>query len=316
MTAFAKYIFPALLIFLGGLIGVYLTSKFNHNDWAERTNHEQQIKLFEQRLQLIERTTSITGKMPSTNDLFNFYFSNITDTSHQNNLTNEQLISLTEKLGNIRAEMRSVMFLNQIYFGDSTKAKIHKYLITDCRSTWWDLPDSNYNDIIETMAKELNPSSSSSTLKTDKIDKPMTDISKIFWTSFATLIGGIIIYVIGRIIEKFVLEPLQEYKKTLANISDTLIFYANVYSNLKVSSDEDKNEASRALRKLASDLSAKTHQITFYKFFTKVGVVPSYKNSIDASSTLIGFSNSLWHSDLNEIQERRKKIEQLLKIKT
>ena len=144
----------------------------------------------------------------------------------------------------------------------------------------------------------------------------MTEFSKILWTSCATLIGGIIIFVTGRTIEKFILEPLQEYKKTLSSISYNLIYYSNIYSNVKSVSDENKVEVSLTLRKLASELSAKTHQIVFYKIFTWLKVIPNYNNSIEAVGTLIGFSNSLWNSELHEINDRREKIEQLLKIKS
>lgn len=144
----------------------------------------------------------------------------------------------------------------------------------------------------------------------------MSDIERIFWTTFATLIGGVIIYVIGRTIEKFVLEPLQEYRKTRANINDILIFYANIYSNTDDSLKVDKEEASKALRKLSADLFVKTQQIPFYNFFVKINVISSYKNSLDAASELMGFSNSLWQTDFNQIENRRKKIETLLHIKT
>jgi hypothetical protein len=315
MTTFTKYIFPAILVFLGGLLSVFLTSKMNRDDWKERVNYEQQVKLFEQRLQLIDRTTAITGKMPSANDLFNLYFSNLTDTIKKNKLDKDQQIALADKLGTIRAELRSVMFLNQIYFGDSTKSKIQKYLIAEQQDTWWNLPESNYNDIVETMAKELKANQITKSDNLQTIIQPMTDTEKIIWTALTTLIGGIIIYVVGRAVEKFILDPLQEYRKTLANISDTLIYYANIYSNTTVSSKDKIDETSKALRKLASELSAKTHQIVFYRFFSKIGWIPSYNNSMDAVSTIIGFSNSLWHSDFKEIDDKCKKVEQLLNIK-
>ena len=316
MKTFTKYVFPAFLIFLGGLLGVYLTSKLNQDDWQHRVIYEQQVKIFEQKLNLIERTTAIIGKMPSTSGLFNFYLSNIIDTVKQNRLSKDQEIALNEKLGEIRGEVRSLMFLNQIYFGDSTKAKIQRYLIIDKTKLWLNIPEESYNDIVETMAKELNSNILTQPSYSQSIPSQMSDTSKILWTAIATLIGGIIIYVIGRAIEKMILEPLQEYRKTLANISDTLIYYANIYSNISVASKEDKEETSKALRKLASDLSAKTHLIVFYKHFSKLGWIPTYNKSMDAVATLIGFSNSLWHSDFKEIDERRKRIENLLNIKT
>lgn len=152
MATFSKYILPAILGFLGIIFGVYLTSTFNHKDWEQRTTYEQNIKIFEQKLSLIERTSTINSKMPAASDLFNLYFPNLSNTV----VNAEQKIALIEKLGEIRAELFSVMFLNQIYFGDSTRVKIYKYLGNEKSETWWNLPEENYNDIVETMVKELN----------------------------------------------------------------------------------------------------------------------------------------------------------------
>lgn len=153
-------------------------------------------------------------------------------------------------------------------------------------------------------------------LSTTLPTETMSEFSKILCTSCATLIGGIIIFVVGRTVEKFIIEPIQEYKKTLGSITYNLIYYANIYSNINSVSNEDKVEVSRAIRKLASELSAKTHQIAFYKTFSKLKVIPNYNNSMDAVGILIGFSNSLWNSEYSDINNRREKIEQLLKIKT
>jgi len=315
MSTIIKYVFPSFLIFLGGLLGVYLTSKFNHDDWSERVTYEQQVRLFQQRLNLLERTSSITAKIPAIDDLFALYFTTHFDSLKQEKLSKEDEISLAEKLGNLRAEFNNVILLDQIYFGDSTKEKIVKYIITDKRKVWWKIPEENFNDILVSMANELPINKNRTQYVPSPSRQQMSDLSKIIWTAIATLIGGILIYVSGRIIEKFVLEPLQEYRKTLASISDTLIFYADIYGNTQVASKENKIETSKALRKHASELSSKTNQIAFYKFFVWCKVVPRYDDSIEAVSTLIGLSNSMWHSDIGEIIKRREKIETLLKIK-
>jgi hypothetical protein len=316
MTTFTKYILPSTLVFFGAIIGVVLTSYFNHNDWEERVNYERQSKIFEEKMKLIERTTSIFAKIPAADDYFTNYFRIKIDTT-KNKLGDKTIeTDLANKLADIRSELWTVLLLDQLYFGDSTKIKINNILGKSKEYYWWKIPEEKYNEIIQTMTSELE--TNTFTIKyqsNEEVGNKMSDTSKILWTAIATLIGGIIIYVIGRAIEKFVLEPLQEYKKTLANISDTLIFHANTYSNPSVSSPEDKLAASRAIRKLSSELNSKTHQIVFYKIFERMKVIPSYNNSMDAASTLMGFSNSVHRADFNEIERRSKRLEELLKIK-
>lgn len=144
----------------------------------------------------------------------------------------------------------------------------------------------------------------------------MTESTKIVITACTTLIGGVLIYVSGRVIEKFFIEPVHEYKKTIGNIADNLIYYANIYSNPSVASNESKNETSNALRRLAAELTSRTHSIPFYTIFSAIKVIPKYSNSISASSSLIGLSNSLNETDFNFINEKRSKIEKCLNIKT
>ena len=144
----------------------------------------------------------------------------------------------------------------------------------------------------------------------------MTDLDKILLTSLTTIIGGVFVFTIGRILEKFVIEPLHDYKKTIGNITDNLIFYANIYSNPTVSSKEEKDEASKTFRKLASELTVKTYAISFPKIFSAIKIIPNHTNLINATTSLIGLSNALYNSDYKNINATTEKIKKYLGIWT
>ena len=61
-----------------------------------------------------------------------------------------------------------------------------------------------------------------------------------FITIFATVISGTLIFVIGQIILKFIIEPIHKQKEIIGEIADALIYYADVFSN-PAYEDESKN---------------------------------------------------------------------------
>ena len=56
----------------------------------------------------------------------------------------------------------------------------------------------------------------------------MTEITKIILTSSLTVMGGVIVLVVGQIVVKFLLEPFQNHRKLIGEIANSLILYANV----------------------------------------------------------------------------------------
>jgi hypothetical protein len=122
----------------------------------------------------------------------------------------------------------------------------------------------------------------------------MSEIFKIVLTSSFTIVGGVIIFVMGQIISKFLIEPIHEQRKTIGEIADSLIFYANVYGNPGLGPKEKMDEAYQRLRELATLLQSKTHLIPFYSFFSSCGMVQKPSDIQEASSQLIGLSNSVY----------------------
>lgn len=120
---------------------------------------------------------------------------------------------------------------------------------------------------------------------------------------------GLIVFVLGQILQRIFIEPIQEMRRTVGKAAHTLKFYANFSHQMTIPAELDPlsvgrlevvgktpeivEEATIKLRKLASDLRALPFVIPGYEFFATIGMVPS-RTAVDvASSNLIGWSNSL-----------------------
>ena len=75
------------------------------------------------------------------------------------------------------------------------------------------------------------------------------ELFKIFLTSGLTITGGVLIFVLGQMILKFVIEPIHEFNKLKGEIAYSLVFYANVYMNVPLSYtdlSEDRQDRDKA----------------------------------------------------------------------
>ncbi|RLI83991.1 hypothetical protein DRP07_02495 [Archaeoglobales archaeon] len=144
----------------------------------------------------------------------------------------------------------------------------------------------------------------------------MSEEFKIVLTSALTILGGIFVYTTGQIISKFFIEPIHDQSRCIGDISDSLIFYANQFSNPGVGKPEKMDETQKVLRQRASQLTSKTHVINCYKLFELLGIVPKRSAVIEASRSLIKLSNSVHEGDGAKNDELREKIENLLNIRT
>jgi|SRR5215212_4524461 len=110
-------------------------------------------------------------------------------------------------------------------------------------------------------------------------------------TAGLTVFGGAVVLVVGQIIQRFYLEPIQEQRKIIGEIAYALIYDANVVRELF--DEERANETATRLRRLASSLRATVRTIPSYGFFSRQGWVPPADNVMRASRELIGWSNGL-----------------------
>jgi hypothetical protein len=140
----------------------------------------------------------------------------------------------------------------------------------------------------------------------------MTELERIILTSSFTICGSVIVLVTGQVIIRFFIDPIIELRKMIGEVADTIIFYANIYANPGLPSEEDCSQASEALRQKASLLRARAKAVPAYGFFSLLRIVPSQKQISEASKNLIGLSNSVRRGDPMVNYDRQQKIREAL----
>ena len=107
-------------------------------------------------------------------------------------------------------------------------------------------------------------------------------------TVFLTIVTGVVTFVLGQIIVKLLIDPVQEMKRTIGQISHSLIENANVIQNPGVPKEDMINETSQHLRKLSSQLEAHIYLIPAYGFTSKLFCLPSRNSILKAARALMG----------------------------
>ena len=132
-----------------------------------------------------------------------------------------------------------------------------------------------------------------------------------FLTAGLTIIGGVIVYVIGELINQFIIKPVVELKEEIGRVASSLTYYAYIYSNPKTANRETELEASHELRLRASELRAKMNNVS-KMMLSRCKL--SKENIKKASKGLIFLSNATFSGDSSKNYEKRKEIEKLLNI--
>jgi hypothetical protein len=130
-------------------------------------------------------------------------------------------------------------------------------------------------------------------------------------TAFVTALLAVLVFVFTQSFLKLVLEPIQEQKKLIGEVAHALLFYANV--GPVGASEEERSRAREALRGLAGQLRASLWTIPFYDTLARMGRVPKREDLLEASTQLVGWSNSL-NYEAHDRPERRKIIADRLGI--
>ncbi len=110
-------------------------------------------------------------------------------------------------------------------------------------------------------------------------------IGQVFWT----VLSGVTVYVAGQIFVKFVIDPIQEFRKLTGEIGHSLIYYANVYSNTSFCEE------------------------------ATLRLLPSRTDIIEAGSNLIGLANGVLDKNDTACErnnKRRKTLEHRLRLET
>lgn len=100
-------------------------------------------------------------------------------------------------------------------------------------------------------------------------------------TFILTISGGIIIFLIGQYILRFIIEPTIELKKTFTELSTEILFNLG-----EISSAVSDAEISLMLRKKSAEIVSKSEAILFYRLSQIFFHLPSKKNIIKAAKQL------------------------------
>ena len=111
--------------------------------------------------------------------------------------------------------------------------------------------------------------------------------SVIFWT----ILIGITIFVCGQIILKLVIEPVAQFKRTMADIAHTLIRYAHALHNTNLIQDDLHRETYNRLRMLSGQLYGDMKLIPLYWLYRVIFFLPSKSNVYKAAKNLLAISN-------------------------
>lgn len=128
-------------------------------------------------------------------------------------------------------------------------------------------------------------------------------------TVFITVLSGVLTYVLGQLVVKLVIDPVQETKRTIGQVAYSLIEKANIISNPGVLSAEEMNDTAKHLRQLSSQLNSHLYLVPRYPLTAKVFRLPQKESVLKASSFLIGLSNSLDRADIRGYETNAKRVE-------
>lgn len=128
-------------------------------------------------------------------------------------------------------------------------------------------------------------------------------------TVFLTVFSGAVTFVIGQLVVKLMIDPVQEMKKTIAQISHTMIERANIIGNPGVPATEVMDETSKELRKLSSQLRAHLYLVPAYRSTARIFFLPKIDQVLAASGALIGLSNSVFRATGKVYEANAKRVE-------
>ncbi|MDG4850618.1 hypothetical protein [Peribacillus frigoritolerans] len=143
-------------------------------------------------------------------------------------------------------------------------------------------------------------------------------------TIFYGILSGVIVFVLGRFIEKIFIEPIKEHRMVIAEIYDGLIYHANKISNpLEVTESinedtlKDYNQASKELRRMSTKLRAATYNLKgMYKLYSILFNAPKLEQISEVCGNLIGLSNRMTYKTRvsgRDIEDNYKKKELIMK---
>lgn len=137
-------------------------------------------------------------------------------------------------------------------------------------------------------------------------------------TTFVILICVAVLLFVSQLASEGVIKPYIEYRKVLADISYTLIYYANLIVSAPAHSKrEEQAEISEKLRQLSARLRSAITALPFHELMRLLQLVPPQERIQDAAARLVRMSNLLLETEQkrhDEIRQDMAAIGALLQI--
>ncbi len=127
----------------------------------------------------------------------------------------------------------------------------------------------------------------------------------------ATAFFAVFVFVIGQVLQRFVLEPIQEQRRLIGEVAHALLFYADRDPKgveLGTFTVADLHEASRHLRDLAGRLRSSIFFVPYYDTMARRGWVPARGHVLEAAAALTGWSNGVLRSSESSDNRTRQKL--------
>jgi hypothetical protein len=123
---------------------------------------------------------------------------------------------------------------------------------------------------------------------------------------------------VSQLASEGIIKPYVEYRKVLADVSYTLIYYANIIVTTPAHSKRDEQaEISERLRQLSARLRSAITALPFHELMRLFRLVPPQERIHDAAARLIRISNLLLETEQkrhDEIRQDMAAIGTLLQI--
>ena len=132
---------------------------------------------------------------------------------------------------------------------------------------------------------------------------------------FYIVLSGTLVFVFGQILQKFFLEPIKDYTKTIGRIDNKLKFYANILTNTGFN-QKMLVEITDIMRTLSCDIESDFKQIPLTGFLSRIDLIEEKKEVAEVAQGLIFLSNAGGRSDdrIEKCDDRINKIRKILKI--
>lgn len=149
----------------------------------------------------------------------------------------------------------------------------------------------------------------------------MSDLERIILTATATLIGGVILFVLGEFIKLAVLIPSQRLKEHIQIALSKLDFHCNMLTNYFSANPSEEEwkiiyEIKKDLRSAATELKSSYSLLPWKTPLAKIKLIPPPGNIDTAYRGLIYLHNSILYTGrrdfiINEIEMNNNQIDRI-----